>query len=92
VGLTKTTKPWLLWAHDPCPDGGWSLRGEFDTKEEAIKAAQTLHAREEKLHQEMVEEHKQEGFDPWKRGDNCYDRCIVTGGEAFSLGWDPEAP
>lgn len=80
-------KPWLLWAHDPCPEGGWHTRGEYDTKEEAIEAAKALDAAEEKRHLEMVEYCKDDDH-PWQRGSNCYDGCMVTPSAVFSLMWD----
>jgi hypothetical protein len=82
-------KPWLLWTHDPCPEGGWHISGEFDTKEQAIEAAKKLDADAEKRHQEMVEFCKQEDpARPWRRGDECYDGCMVTPNEVFKIQWN----
>lgn len=82
-------KPWLIWAHDPCPEGGWHIRGDFDTKEEAIEAAKALDASEEKRHQEMVESCRKDGRGrEWQRGDNCYDGCMVTSNEVFRIDWN----
>lgn len=85
-----TGKPWLLWAHDPCPEGGWHISGEFDTQEEAILAAKAQDAHEEKRHREMVEHCKNGNLRPWQRGDNCYDGCLVTPSEVFMIKWDTE--
>lgn len=77
-------KPWLLWAYDPCPEGGWSIRGEFDTKDQAIEAAKFLHAKENRHHQEMVEFCKDSPM-PWSSSSGCYDGCMVTPNAVFRL-------
>lgn len=82
-------KPWILWTHDPCPEGGWHIRGYFDTKEEAIAEAKAQDAHEEKRHQEMVEFCKDDERG-WSRGDNCYDGCMVTPNEVFRIKWHTE--
>lgn len=84
------TKPWLLWAYDPCPEGGWRIEGGFDTREEAIETAKKRHAVAEEQFQDMVE-HMQEEFEatgfgtPWKRENECYAGCVVTPGVVFRL-------
>lgn len=84
-------KPWLLWTYDPCPEGGWHLAAEFDTKEEAIKAAEETHKIQDERHRDMVEHCKKEGPRRlWSRKSNCYEKCIVTGGEVFRIGWGEE--
>lgn len=86
-------KPWLLWTHDPCPEGGWHLAGEFDTQEEAVQAARVYHQEQKKRHQDMVE-HCLEGDRKfktiWLHGMSCYDKCKVTGGDVFNLEYGDE--
>lgn len=82
------SKPWLLWQHDPCQEGGWSVRG-FDTYEAALKAAEFIHTEAEKGFQHQVEFMKESRpDDPWKRSDECYDGCVVTPGVSFRLDVD----
>lgn len=81
-------KPWLLWTHDPCPEGGWRLAGEFDTQEEAVQAARETHKREAEQHRGTVEHGLEENRtfkSIWTHDMNCYDKCIVTGGEVFRM-------
>lgn len=79
------SKPWLLWEHDPCPEGGWSVAG-FDTREAAEAAAKFRHEEAEKRHLEMVQYCEEtKSPDPWLRSDNCYDGCVVTPGIVFRL-------
>lgn len=86
INVDKITKPWLLWVHDPCYEGGWHILGQFDTKEAAIEAAKANHEAEEKHHFDMVEYCKtRDRPEPWKRSDNCYDGCIITRGEEFRI-------
>lgn len=82
------SKPWLLWTHDPCPEGGWHIRGEFDTQEEAIQEAKTIDAFERKHHLEMVEFCKDDST-PYSGG--CYDGCMVTPSEVFRIDWVKES-
>lgn len=78
-------KPWLLWVHDPCQEGGWGVSG-FDTREAAIEAAKARHAQADVHFERMVEYCKKtEGRDPWLREDECYDGCMVTPGFVFRL-------
>lgn len=83
-------KPWLLWVHDPCVEGGWCVSG-FDTEEEAIAAAKIRHAQAEVNFQQMVEHCKNDNRrEPWVRENECYDGCVVTPGLVFRL--DVEVP
>lgn len=78
-------KPWLLWIHDPCQEGGWSVGG-FDTQEEAIAAAKARHAQAEVNFQQMVEYSKNNSWpEVWTRENECYDGCIVTPGLLFRV-------
>lgn len=79
------TKPWILWTHDPCPEGGWHVRSMYDTQEEAIAAADRLHEEEERHYREMVEHCKEEEVPPkrWPRRYHCYDKCVVTPGVVY---------
>jgi len=87
-------KAWIVWAHDPCQEGGWHIHGSYNTKEEAVAQAKALHAREVKSYRESVEESKKEE-QPYPReyrwGMFCYDSCMVTGGDVFSLEGEVEA-
>jgi len=74
------SKPWLLWTHDPCYEGGWHISGEFDTEEEATQAAKEQHERELKCLEDIRKE------SPDYVG--CYDVTMVTPGAVFTL----EAP
>jgi len=38
----------LVMTFDPCPEGGWHVSGEFDTLDEAAKAAKKNHKHEMK--------------------------------------------
>lgn len=80
-------RKWTVWAHDPCPEGGWHVRGTYDTPDEAVEAAKKLHAEEIKRHEEMVEFCKEDSTrkHPWTWGSECYDGCIVTSDEVFRL-------
>ena len=87
-------KPWLLWEHDPCPEGGWHIGGSFDTKEEAIAAAKLRHEEASKRHQEMVEYIKKKESEgrpdrEWLWEDNCYDGAIVTPNFVFKIDSPP---
>jgi len=79
-------RAWILWAHDPCPEGGWHIRGSYDTQDEAIREAKTLHAREVRIYMDTLNDPDR---DPDRErpawGFFCYDACMVTGGEVFSL-------
>lgn len=83
-------KPWLLWEHDPCVEGGWDVSG-FDTREEAIAAAKVRFDMAEANFQTMVEHCKKDGrLEPWVRENECYDGCVVTPGLVFRM--DVEIP
>ena len=84
--MSALDRPWILWAFDPCPDGGWSIQGGFDTEEEATLAAKALHAREVKSFREQVEFDKGEGRKDQRTWDRwCYNRCVVTPGHVFKI-------
>lgn len=74
--------PWLVWAYDPCPEGGWHILEGFDTQEEAVAFAEAKHAEELLKYAE-----KKAAFA--KRGAQvlfyCYAGVMVTPGEVFSL-------
>ena len=79
-------RAWFLWVHDPCPEGGWTIMGTFDTQEEAVAQGKANHEREEKHYQEMLKycaENDREK--PWKRSSNCYDGFIVTPAAVFKM-------
>lgn len=68
---------WLVWTHDPCPEGGWHIMGEFDTQEEAIEKAKAHHEREMEFNKGMHADM------PDYIG--CYDACMVTPEAVFRL-------
>lgn len=88
------TKPWILWEHDPCPEGGWHIGGFFDTQDEAMTAAKKRHEEAFKRHWEMVEYLKKKENDSgikreWVWGNNCYDGAIVTPNAVFQINDPP---
>lgn len=77
----ESFKSWLVWAHDPCEDGGWRIDSQHDTRDEALTAAKDLDARREKQFRETVAHFsKTRSSQPWLRSDECYDGCMVTPG------------
>lgn len=82
----KPRKDWLLWTYDPCPEGGFHIAGEFDTREEAEAAAKALHEEKEKSFQGMVERMKKRGIN-WERSNGCYGGSLVTPGAVSSIQW-----
>ncbi len=70
-------RPWLLWVHDPCMEGGWHIRGGFETREEAEAEAKAQHEREMKDIEDMRKDYPE--YHP------CYDGCAVTPGFCFEL-------
>lgn len=78
----KSPMPWLVWAHDPCPEGGWSIIEGFETQDEAVNFAKAHHTDEQK---NLA--HKEARFA--ERGQkvlfHCYSGVMVTPGEVFSL-------
>jgi hypothetical protein len=86
--MNVPTKPWVLWSHDPCPEGGWGIYGEFDTKEEAIEAAKRHHEEWEERHRRMVDHHMKDPLPdgtPWTWACECYDGCMVTPSSVFGI-------
>lgn len=87
-------KEWLLWTYDPCPEGGWQIHGRFKTQEDAVQAAQDHHsnrgeARVEEMRKYMLEKpecHVQ--FRGYR--SSCYERCIVTPSEVYSIEFKKE--
>lgn len=83
----KSPKPWLLWAYDPCPEGGWHIENGFDTREEAEAAAKAYHGNRVAQQKERVERFKERGRTlTWSFA--CYGGVMVTPGEVFSLDVD----
>jgi len=77
----ESYKAWLVWAHDPCQEGGWHISSQHDTKDEALAAAKALDERQEKQFRDMVELSKtNRKRDEWLRSYECYDGCMVTSG------------
>lgn len=70
-------RPWLLWVHDPCPEGGWHIQATFDSQEDAIAAAKANHERELRDLEEMRKD--------MPDYNGCYDGCMVTSREVFRI-------
>ena len=78
-------KAWIVWTHDPCMEGGWHVHGEFDTKEEAVKAAQEHDAEEEARFQKILHGNTRGHTRRRIRSICCYDGCIVTPAPVFKI-------
>lgn len=73
----------LVWIHDPCSEGGWQMKEEFETAEEAIEGAKRINAEEEKMRNEMMADMDEAGkgkYFSW-----CYDEAIVTQEPVFKI-------
>lgn len=82
----ESCKAWLLWEHDPCPEGGWSIHSQYDTKEEAEAAGKLLDIEKERQFLQMVAFcEKQVNHEPWVRSNECYDGCMVTPRPVFMI-------
>lgn len=55
----------IVWTHDPCYEGGWHIHVVVNTWEEALAAAEQIHAHEEAICQD---------------GGGCYDKTMITSG------------
>lgn len=83
----KSPKPWLVWAYDPCPEGGWHIDQGYDTREEAEAAAKVYHETQVTSHLERVDKYKKEGRNiTWNF--SCYGGVMVTPGQVFELDVD----
>ena len=69
---------WLVWVHDPCPEGGWHVHMTCDSMEEAVAETKKHNAEEKKRLAEMKADDPE--CDHW-----CYDRAMVTPEAVFKI-------
>lgn len=79
---------YLIWTHDPGPEGGWHIHDRKETFEEAKKCAEVYHEEQIKDLAEYIEfrkkEHEERGL-PMPPTMWWYDKVMVTSAGVFEL-------
>lgn len=71
---------WLVWTHDPCPEGGWHIYMTCDTLEDATIKLKEKNEQEKRRFKEYNEEEKERIKEIVGDGPVyvCYDEGMIT--------------